>query len=253
MNITNLVKMEFLKISANRRNLAIIGLFFVMNLSFFAITMTYDSLNTNQFQSTLLLIGMLSIIGSFIIMFFYPLVSYSQDYKNNVLALIVASGVRRRDYYFAKTIVIALVYVALFFILYAIPIAITTLMFHGSTLIYSLQILGNFANLSGINTFMVMIMTFLSILSSLIVFSACAIKAKGSYKSILYLFVVSMINQIVISILTSIVFSSNQALADYTDAVHYTNNIILFSAFTSLLIATVYMYFSIRIIEKQDL
>lgn len=196
-------------------------------------------------------------MASIVLLYIYPITSYSQDYKNNVLALIIASGVKRRDYFFAKTIVILLVFAILFVGLFALPVVIASAVSTTSDFLFGLEIIGNYLGMSGLDIGLTLILMFVSILSMLMVLSACSILLKGSYLAIILMFVANMINQFVTGIFT--VGSGMVVQTDYYDGeafyetIAQYNQVVLTSIIFSLIIIAVYGFIAIKLIEKQDL
>ena len=63
-------------------------------------------------------------VAGMIFIFIYPINSFSTDYKNNVMATIVSSGVSRKVLYFVKLLSILLNEIIMLHILYFLPLVV---------------------------------------------------------------------------------------------------------------------------------
>jgi len=82
--------------------------------------------NMSAFQETVLLILVFSALASAAFMFIYPYQLSRVDYKNNVMSLMIASGVSRVQYYFVKIGSTLIFSFASFLLVVFIPLVIAT-------------------------------------------------------------------------------------------------------------------------------
>ena len=63
-------------------------------------------------------------VGGMIFIFIYPINSFSTDYRNNVMATIISSGVSRKVLYYVKLLSILLNEIIMLHILYFLPLVV---------------------------------------------------------------------------------------------------------------------------------
>lgn len=106
MNGKLIFKMELFKFSKDKIFLMSIGMLSTLNIAFTSMGLGILGGKSNLGNSSGLIIFffccLMLIITNCIVSFMYPFHMISMDYKNNVMAMMVASGVNRKKLFFAK-------------------------------------------------------------------------------------------------------------------------------------------------------
>lgn len=231
MSAKLIFKMEFYKFLNDKKYLIIA---IVLGVANFLLTLSLvDKMNSSYYgyygsssSTASSLLGM-SAIMSVIFLFIYPFHALAIDYKNNVMALMMASGVNRTKLYFSKigaTLVSAFL---LLLIVVVIPVFLLSLRYGSlsdfgeifESLLWGFDYMG----VSSILYFIYMILSYLSVI---VIINMVVIFTKGSSaKSVLLFFGI----QIAMSILTSSILNSffDSYWMDANDLI--INNIIIYS------------------------
>lgn len=110
MTIQRIVKMEFFKFFHEKVYMLVFGIIAVLNIIFALVLANAQSLpaelyGNKTFGSFMIISIMLLIAANFILLYWYPFHVLSVNYNNDVLALMMASGIKRKHLFYAKLIV----------------------------------------------------------------------------------------------------------------------------------------------------
>lgn len=131
----------------------------------------------------------LTYIITVVFLFIYPFHMLSQDYRNNVLALMMASGVNRTKLYFSKIGAAILCSFGAVLIVAFIPsILIGLKMGNLGVIIDIISGIASFFGYLGISPVLMVVSLLISYLLMIVVINAAVIFSKGSSKTILYYF-----------------------------------------------------------------
>ncbi len=193
------------------------------------------------------IIGLVSLFSFFLILanaaliFIYPFHAVSSDYKNNVLALMVASGVDRKKLYMSKVgaiIVAALILTAVTILIPFIMVSIQIAVIGDWDGAFEI-IMEAFAYLN-FDFFKIILIGFLSYFSSLLIMIYSTILLKGSKLAILLYIGFSMGVSFVRSILSVIVLLTGVSFSWFT-------------IITMLLTVVLFVFLSLRTVQRQNL
>ena len=129
MNFKRIFTMEMYKFVTSKFYLyliASIGIFNLLATIYFSSLISSngaDGYNT-AFSVMLGIITYLLNVGGMIFIFIYPINSFSTDYRNNVMATIISSGVSRKVLYYVKLLSILLNEIIMLHILYFLPLVV---------------------------------------------------------------------------------------------------------------------------------
>jgi ABC-type transport system involved in multi-copper enzyme maturation permease subunit len=245
-------KMELFKFLRDKSFLIAAGIIGVLNIIFtllalsaFNLTDTYyDSGSTAAMIGTLAIIWVILIMGNVIFAYIYPFHMLSMDYKNNVMAMMVASGVNRRKLFFAKV-------GAIFICTIALTVAITLIPF--------ILCVAKIAQEGGWNDFVegftsVFYYTDLSVvklifsgifgyINMLMLIAAACIIMKGKNLSFMLFIGFNMLNSLVTGILSTLTIAFDFSF----------NGVYTFQLLLTIISTVVFGYISLRVLEKQNL
>ncbi len=243
-------KMELFKYMRDKKYLITTGILALINI-FSTIYILYliDHVNDiadgdMMFLGVFSLVFTVSIFANIAFMFLYPFHLMSMDYKNDVMSMLVASGVNRTRLFFSKIgatllwslcVTVVLVFIPGFIVL--IKIAQTTDLFSlvsdlfRTMNIYSGSILGiSFTMLN-------------SYVNTLIMISAATILMRGRNLTILVYFGFNMVQSTFLALLGMIPMNLNFSDTGYS----------IFSNLMMLLVSAGMTLFSLRVMKKQNL
>lgn len=242
MNAKLIFKMELYKFINDRKYLIIAGVLALLNTAF--TIQTIKSLNlysgaTEFFSGTMVIVYFLSIIFLFI----YPFHSLSQDYKNNVMALMMASGVNRTKLYFSKVCATALCSLGLLLVVVFVPMVLILLRFGelGGIIDAIFSMFSPYANL-GLNDLLWLVKLSLSYVLMIVTINTTVIFTKGSVIAVLLYLGLWIVQLTFISVFNPITLYS-------FNIVSY----ILYGMFLELFLILLYGYLSIRQMQVQNL
>jgi ABC-type transport system involved in multi-copper enzyme maturation permease subunit len=246
-------KMELFKFLRDKSFLITAGVIGVLNiiLSLFALSAVsafsdsyYESSTTAALLGTMGVIGFIVIFGNIIFAYVYPFHMISMDYKNNVMAMMVASGVNRRKLFFAKIGAIFICTIALMLLIALIPMILF--------LVKLVQLDGWDSFVEGLNSMFyytelsfgkLIFSGLLSYLNMLMVIATACIIMKGKNLSFLLFIGFNILSTFVTGILSMISFSF-----DFSVTGSY-----IFQLFLTVVSIVVFGYISLRTLEKQNL
>ena len=129
MNFKWIFTMEMYKFITSKFYLyliASIGIFNLLATIYFSSLISSESVHryNTTFSVMLGIITYLLNVGGMIFIFIYPINSFSTDYRNNVMATIISSGVSRKVLYYVKLLSILLNEIIMLHILYFLPLVV---------------------------------------------------------------------------------------------------------------------------------
>ncbi|MFV0394293.1 MAG: hypothetical protein ACK5LC_07845 [Coprobacillaceae bacterium] len=194
MNAKLIFKMEIYKFLNDKKYLIIAGVLALLNtvLTIQALdsisSYSYYYGNTYYFEGIGSLLG-LTYIFTFVFLFVYPFHVLAQDYKNNVLALMMASGVNRTKLYFSKIGAAILCSFGLVIVVALIPSILVGLKMGNLNVIGDIiSGISSVFGYLGVNSGLVLINMLISYLVMIVIINAAVIFSKGSSKSVLFYF-----------------------------------------------------------------
>ncbi len=228
---------------------AVIGLLNIFVTLFFVSALnasdTFWDMASAALAGLFTLFSFLLIMATGVLIFIYPFHAVSVDYKNNVLALMVASGVDRKKLYFSKVSAIILSSLILTAIVLLIPLIIILVQF--ATIV---DIGGFFGIVSEVFNYLdlgfvkIILVMGLGYLSSLLIMIFSSIVLKGSKLAILLYFGFSMAVQFVRSILSTFAIGF---------AVSTGGGFFWFAIFAPLVTIGLFTFVSLRTLQRQNL
>lgn len=246
-------KMELFKFLRDKSFLITAGVIGVLNiiLTLFSLSIAsnfsdsyYESSAAASMIGTMGFVGVIVLFGNIIFAYVYPFHMISMDYKNNVMAMMVASGVNRRKLFFAKVGAIFICTIALMFMIALIP----TILF----LIKITQMDAWSSFVDGFNSaFYYTDVSFgkfifsglLGYLNMLMVIAASCIIMKGKNLSFLLFIGFNILSSLVTGILSTIAYSF-----DFSSTGSY-----IFQLFLTVVSIVVFGFISLRTLERQNL
>ncbi|WP_086314847.1 hypothetical protein A5821_002451 [Enterococcus sp. 7F3_DIV0205] len=246
-------KMELFKFLRDKSFLITAGVIGILNivLTLLSLSLTstfsdsyYESSATASMLGTVAFVGVIVFFGNIIFAYVYPFHMISMDYKNNVMAMMVASGVNRRKLFFAKVGAIFICTIALMLMIALIP----TILF--LIKLVQLDAWNDFAD--GFNSaFYYTDLSFgkfifsglLGYLNMLMVIATSCIIMKGKNLSFLLFIGFNIISSLVTGILKTLAYSF-----DFSSTGSY-----IFQLFLTVLSIVVFGYISLRTLERQNL
>ena len=180
-------------------------------------------------------------VAGMIFIFIYPINSFSTDYKNNVMATIVSSGVSRKVLYFVKLLSILLNEIIMLHILYFLPlVVISQIRIPGENELLISKMVEILQYILKEPLIIFIIFLYLTLIIIVLVYSS--ILARGGIISIFIYIGFSILNAILLNLFTRTLTQSNG------DVVTQWKTLITISV---LIIA--YVILSLRTINKQNL
>lgn len=187
MDAKLIFKMELYKFINDRKYLIIAGVLALLNTIFTIQTM--NSVRSFSYYSSAYPNGMMmmmSISLSIIFLSIYPFHALAQDYKNNVLALMMASGVNRTKLYFSKVGATVLCSFGLLLVVVLLPMILISITFGGTDAI--IKIITTFAfpfgNLA-YHDFILILSLLVSYVLMIVTINTAIVFTKGSITAIL--------------------------------------------------------------------
>lgn len=110
MTVQRIIKMEFFKFFHEKTYLWTFGIMSIINILWTILSINSENISSMLGSSTgfamfLMLSLFLLIFANFILLYWYPFHVLSVDYNNDVLALMMASGIKRKHLFYAKLVV----------------------------------------------------------------------------------------------------------------------------------------------------
>lgn len=125
MTVQRIIKMEFYKFFHEKAYLWTFGAMALINIVWLLMVLNIDALGGSQNLQLFLILSFLAIvIVNGVLLYWYPFHILSIDYNNNVLALMMASGIKRSRLFYAKLIATICLSIMAWLVLLLIPILI---------------------------------------------------------------------------------------------------------------------------------
>ena len=243
-------KMELFKYMRDKKYLiatgilAVVNIFTTVYLIHLIDKMNYVSETESAFVGMFFLFFTLTVFANLAFMFLYPFHLMSLDYKNDVMAMLVASGVNRTRLYFSKIGASLLWSLCVTLILVFIPGFIV--LFKISQTTGMLNLLGEIFRMLNINSVSIfgLSFTFLnSYLNTLILILSATILMRGRNLTILVYFSFNIIQSMVLGFLGFI-----PAAMNFSDT-----GLSIFSNLLMIIVSGLMILVSLRIMKKQNL
>ncbi|MDR2278859.1 MAG: hypothetical protein LBE23_13465 [Vagococcus sp.] len=243
-------KMELFKYMRDKRYLITTGILAIINIctTIYLVHLidqaNYISDTESTFIGLFFIFFTLTMFANFAFMFLYPFHLMSMDYKNDVMAMLVASGVNRTRLFFSKIgatllwslcVTIVLVFIPGFIVL--LKISQTTGMFQMISQLLELM------NINSLSIFGVSFTFLNSYLNTLILISAATILMKGRNLTILVYFGFNIAQSMILGFLAFI-----PSTMDFSNT-----GISIFNNLTMILVSCGMILLSLRIMKKQNL
>lgn len=243
-------KMELFKYMRDKRYLITTGILAIINVfSTIYLVHLIDQANyisdvESTFVSLFLVFFALTMFANFAFMFLYPFHLMSLDYKNDVMAMLVASGVNRTRLFFSKIgatllwslcVTIVLVFIPGFIVL--LKISQTTGMFQMISKMLELM------NVSSLSIFGLSFTFLNSYLNMLILISAATILMKGHNLTILVYFGFNIAQSMILGFLALIPIFMNFS----------NTGVSIFNNLAMILVSCGMILLSLKIMKKQNL
>lgn len=216
MNAKLIFKMELFKYMRDRKYLIATAVLAIINIctTVYLVYLIDHAQTLSETESTFfgifVLFFSLSILANFAFMFLYPFHLMSMDYKNDVMAMLVASGVNRNRLFFSKIGATLLWSFCVTFVLVFIPGFIV--LFKATQATGMVQMFNDLLQLVNVNQLSILGMSLSFIntyINTLILISAATIVMKGRNLTILVYFGFSMLQSLVVNLLNLIPVSVN--------------------------------------------
>lgn len=251
MTSSHIFKMELFKYVKDKTYLITTGVLAIINVILtIYFTNIFDSFmyNDSALSSTLfgfmILFLVLTILANIAFMFFYPFHLLSMDYRNDVMSLLVASGVNRTRLFFAKIGGALLWSFCLMLILVFVPFAITLLsLFQISDMQLILASFGEYLNIAGLSVGMIIFSSIFSYINSLVLLATATIILRGKMSSIILFVGFNMLQSLIISFLGLIPVMLNFSVIGAT----ILNQLFLFG------ITLIFILLSLKVMKSQNL
>ena len=200
--------------------------------------------NETRFLGIFVLFSTLTVFANFAFMFLYPFHLMSMDYKNDVMAMLVASGVNRNRLFFSKIGATLLWSLAVTFVLVFIPGFIILL--KASQSMGMMDMFNNLLkmiDMNHLNIFEMSLTFFNSYLNVLVLISTATILMKGRNLTILVYFALSMMQTVVIGLVELLPIS-----LDFSQT-----SMSVFSNLLLMLMSIIMTLVSLSIMKRQNL
>lgn len=243
-------KMELFKYMRDKKYLMTTGILAVINI-FTTVYLVHLIDQANKISETegnfiglFIIFFTLTIFANFAFMFLYPFHLMSLDYKNDVMAMLVASGVNRTRLFFSKIGASLLWSLAVTFVLVFIPGFIVLLKMSQTTgMIQMISDILRIMNINSVSIFGVCFTFLNSYLNTLILILAATILMRGKNLTILVYFAFNIAQSMILGLLAFIPASLN-----FSDT-----GLSIFSNLGMLLVSVGMVLFSLRVMKKQNL
>ena len=251
MTGTQIFKMELFKYVRDKTYIMSTGILAVINI-FVTIYFTYiidnytqySGLEDNYFFGFMVVFLVLTIFANMIFMFLYPFHLVSMDYKNNVMSMLVSSGVNRTQLFFAKIGAIFLWTILLTLVLVFIPFAL--ILFKLLQVVDVQSLISGITqgiNMAGFSFLGMMVSSFISYINSLVIIATATIMLKGNSLTFFLFIGLGMVQSAVASLLSFIPLVLNFSMT----GVLIMNNLI------TVVMTLIFILISLRFMKTQNL
>lgn len=176
-------KMEIFKYLRDRKYLISAGIIGCLNIIvcvYFLFAADRVNGSVSVLEDVMIFITLMTVVANLVFMFLYPFHLMAMDYKNNVMALMIASGVERTKLFFCKIGAALLWTVALVIAMNLVPLL---LIFTEAGLVAVSEFFGNFNNMlimADLSLWEMLLFYFVGYLNTLVMISTATIITKGS-------------------------------------------------------------------------
>lgn len=243
-------KMELFKYMRDKRYLIATGVLAIVNIctTIYLVHLidkiNYVSESESSFIGLFFIFFTLTMFANFAFMFLYPFHLMSLDYKNDVMAMLVASGVNRTRLFFSKIGATLLWSLCVTALLVFIPGFIVLLKISQTTgMVEFIKQILELMNINSLSILGVSITFLNSYLNTLILISAATILMKGRNLTILVYFGFNIAQSMILGSIAFIPASMNFSNTGMS----------IFNNLTMLLVSCVMILVSLRIMKKQNL
>lgn len=251
MSAKLIFKMELFKYMKDKKYLIATGILAIINIfSTVYLIHLIDQLNYNMSDNDSMFAGLfflffgITIIANFAFMFLYPFHLMSLDYKNDVMAMLVASGVNRTRLFFSKIGATLLWSLCVTFILVFIPGFIVLLKVSQTTgMVELLRQIFEMLNFNSFSILGISFTVFNSYINTLILISAATILMRGRNLTILVYFGFNMAQSIVLNLLNLVPLQLNFSDTGFS----------IYSNLIMLVLSAAMTLLSLRIMKTQNL
>lgn len=249
MSAAHIFKMELFKYMKDKSYLIATGILAMINI-ILTIYFTFQLDNINHTSSEgplfgfMILLFVITMFANTIFMFFYPFHLMAMDYRNNVMAMLVASGVNRTRLFFAKIGATLLWSICLTVTLIFVPatiLAIKASQIVGFSTIFE-QILSVF-HMSGLSIVSISVSTVVGYINSLVLIATATIMMQGKNLTILLFFGLSMVQGFITNLFSMIPLGLNMSLT----------GIFMFNMLITSLITVGYIFVSLGVMKHQNM
>lgn len=199
-----------------------------------------------RFSSVMTVVFVLLIFANGIFLFLFPFHVLSIDYKNNVMAMMIASGVNRSKLFFAKIGAVILLSIAVVIIVMAGPaiIAMVQMAIGGqiNEFFDSFIEIINLLNFD-INVVAILFSGLLSVLNSVVMITAATILMKGRNTAILVSIGFSMANSFISNFFNIFGFSTDISGTSLT----------MIQGMTAVISMAIFIFVGLRALQTQNL
>lgn len=251
MTALHIFKMEMFKYTKDKKYIIMTAVLAVINVCLTVyFTFLLDNFNdmmdsiSNVFAGFMMVFLMLTIFANMIFMFLYPFHLMAMDYKNNVMSMLVASGVNRTRLFFAKIGATLIWSLCLTLVLIFIPASI--ILFKASQMVGFTQIFDSIMsgfNMVGMSTIGFILSSIISYINSLVLIAASAIIMKGRNLSIFLFIGLSMLQ----SFFTGI-FAIIPSLMDFS-----MTGLMIFNHLLLIIATLIFIVISLNVMKRQNL
>lgn len=251
MTATQIFKMELFKYTKDRTYIITTGILAIINILLTVYFMNvFDNINqVNRLENDylfglMIILLVFTIFANMIFMFIYPFHLVSMDYKNNVMSMLVSSGVNRTQLFFAKLGAIFLWNIILTLILVFIPSAF--ILFRFQQVVDIQTILSGISagfNTVGFSFLGVIASSFISYINSLVIITTATIMLKGSNLTIFLFMGLSMLQGVITNTLSIIPTSLGFSMT----GILIMNNLIV------VVITLIFVLISLHFMKTQNL
>lgn len=247
-------KMELFKFLRERKYLLAVTILAILNT---VMTLFYSLLLTTtehlgsesflmRFSSVMIVVLVLLIFANGIFMFLFPFHVLSIDYKNNVMAMMIASGVNRSKLFFAKIGAVILLTMAVFIVIMAGPLIVGMIqMIIGGQIndffdsfIQMVKLL-NF----DFDAMSIIFSGLVSVLNSAVMMTAATILMKGRNTAILVSIGFSMANSFISNFFNEFGFSPDISA----------ESLIIIQSMTAVISMVIFAFIGLRALQTQNL
>ncbi|WP_314065511.1 hypothetical protein [uncultured Vagococcus sp.] len=199
-----------------------------------------------RFSSIMTVIFVLLIFANGIFLFLFPFHVLSIDYKNNVMAMMIASGVNRSKLFFAKIGAVILLSLGVFIAVMAGPFVIglvqMTIGGQINEVFKGFVELFNLLNLD-IDVLVILFSSLLSVLNSVVMITAATILMKGRNTAILVSIGFSMANSFISNFFNIFGFSTDISVSSMS----------MVQGMTAVISMAIFIFIGLRALQTQNL